>query len=60
MASNKTTLSFTFKNGRFSICAHIAGIRAYRAVPELIKPNYECWDGKKTAIYGSYQHSNTQ
>ena len=47
MASNKITLSFTFKNGRFSICAHIAGIRAYRAVPELIKPNYECWDGKK-------------
>lgn len=49
MASNKINLSFTFKNGRFYVCAHLSGtpIRAYKVVPELIRPNYECWDRKK-------------
>lgn len=41
-------LKFANKNGRFCLCAYVKGtaIRHYRAITELVDPDYAAWDPK--------------
>lgn len=43
------TLSFQFKDSRFSLCAAVKGTskRNYKEVQNLVNPNFDSWDKKK-------------